>query len=302
MKLDPTTDATLLALLQTDDFLMAELYEFQFLGGTTNFFTALDVPITYGGNIYLANSIRIDGLKYKIAVGLEVDEQDIVISAFPGELLGGVDCLPGIAEGLLDGAYLIRKRGFWQRNTGIAAVDFTQYDPVGVVTLFTGRVSQISKLGRTRAEVKVKSPLVLLDIDMPRNTFGPGCQWELFSPGCTLARPTFSNAFVVGSATDTVITPAGGVSPNLGADSLPYYAQGRVTFTSGDNVGLIASIDTNDATTITLRFPLNIIPATGDQFSASAGCSKTSATCTTKFANLANFRGFPRVPPVVFSV
>jgi uncharacterized phage protein (TIGR02218 family) len=36
--------------------------------------------------------------------------------------------------------------------------------------------------------------------------------------------------------------------------------------------------------------------AAGDQFRITAGCDKQFATCRAKFANTANFRGFPYVP------
>ena len=36
--------------------------------------------------------------------------------------------------------------------------------------------------------------------------------------------------------------------------------------------------------------------AAGDAFTLVAGCDKTAATCAAKFANIANFRGFPHIP------
>jgi uncharacterized phage protein (TIGR02218 family) len=36
--------------------------------------------------------------------------------------------------------------------------------------------------------------------------------------------------------------------------------------------------------------------AEGDSFIARAGCDKRIATCSGKFANTANFRGFPNIP------
>ena len=36
--------------------------------------------------------------------------------------------------------------------------------------------------------------------------------------------------------------------------------------------------------------------ATGDTFRIQAGCDKQFTTCRAKFANVANFRGFPHVP------
>ena len=36
--------------------------------------------------------------------------------------------------------------------------------------------------------------------------------------------------------------------------------------------------------------------AEGDSFIARAGCDKRITTCSAKFANVANFRGFPNIP------
>jgi uncharacterized phage protein (TIGR02218 family) len=46
----------------------------------------------------------------------------------------------------------------------------------------------------------------------------------------------------------------------------------------------------------TLLNPLPLVPSAGDAFTAYPGCDKTQATCTTKFANLGAFRGFPFIP------
>jgi uncharacterized phage protein (TIGR02218 family) len=40
--------------------------------------------------------------------------------------------------------------------------------------------------------------------------------------------------------------------------------------------------------------------APGDAFVVTAGCDKTLATCRDRFANVANFRGFPHMPGTDF--
>ena len=44
-----------------------------------------------------------------------------------------------------------------------------------------------------------------------------------------------------------------------------------------------------------LEAPVRSI-AEGDDFSIRAGCDKRMETCGAKFANIANFRGFPHIP------
>ena len=50
-------------------------------------------------------------------------------------------------------------------------------------------------------------------------------------------------------------------------------------------------------TSLTLLYPLQSVPAAGDSFTVYFGCDHTPGTCQSKFNNLANFRGFPYVPP-----
>jgi uncharacterized phage protein (TIGR02218 family) len=52
-----------------------------------------------------------------------------------------------------------------------------------------------------------------------------------------------------------------------------------------------------DAFRILARLPLQSPPAAGDTFTVYFGCDHTPGTCRSKFNNLANFRGFPYVPP-----
>jgi uncharacterized phage protein (TIGR02218 family) len=47
---------------------------------------------------------------------------------------------------------------------------------------------------------------------------------------------------------------------------------------------------------IELWHSLGAMPAAGDMIRIEAGCDRRSDTCRLKFANLANFRGFPDIP------
>jgi uncharacterized phage protein (TIGR02218 family) len=55
-------------------------------------------------------------------------------------------------------------------------------------------------------------------------------------------------------------------------------------------------------TSLTLGYPLQSLPATGDTFTVYQGCDHTPGTCSSKFNNLPNFRGFPYVPPPQMAV
>jgi uncharacterized phage protein (TIGR02218 family) len=78
------------------------------------------------------------------------------------------------------------------------------------------------------------------------------------------------------------------------------FTGGKLTWTSGANDGL--SVEIKDHRTASGHARLSLwqaMPeaiANGDTFVVSAGCDKRFATCRDRFANVANFRGFPHIP------
>ena len=86
----------------------------------------------------------------------------------------------------------------------------------------------------------------------------------------------------------------------LGAFAGGYFRYGILTFTGGVNNGVSADIESHvkasGAVTLVFWLPLPAKPAAGDTFSIVAGCDKSFDTCRSKFANVANFRGFPHMP------
>jgi uncharacterized phage protein (TIGR02218 family) len=79
-----------------------------------------------------------------------------------------------------------------------------------------------------------------------------------------------------------------------------WFASSTITWTSGANTGRITEVLAHGmadtiATLTLLEAPVRAI-VEGDSFVARAGCDKRIATCSAKFANVANFRGFPNIP------
>lgn len=282
--------------------IMGHLYKFTSATGSNDYFTDLDFNVIYSSQTWKANSLRFEGMARKLQVGLDVDEQSIKIWAKPTDTLFGSLFLPGAEQGLLDGAIIQRLRIVWQFQTGNAAYDAT-LPPIAVWTLSTGYTSQISKGGQSHIELKVKSALHKLEVNMPRNYYQPGCLWTLFDQGCTLVKSAFAVGGTVGAgATSKIIPVAGGIATPVGADGIANYAQGRLLFTSGPNSGLQVLIDSNDSNNLYLAYLLTQLAVAGNTFNYYPGCSKSNNTCTQKFGNQANFRGFDKVPPVMVSL
>ena len=70
--------------------------------------------------------------------------------------------------------------------------------------------------------------------------------------------------------------------------------------TSGNTAGRAREVKRHavrgSAVLIELWQPLGGTPSSGDTFTLTAGCDKSLATCRDKFANVANYRGFPHMP------
>ena len=136
----------------------------------------IDRDVVFGGATYQANAVLIDGLKYKSAIGLEVDKQQLTIAAWPTQTINGAPVLQALAGGAFDGARVQRWRVFLDPSL-----------PGGAdgVLLFQGRVSTVDSVGRTQAKLTVASDLVVLEYDMPHNLFSPTCSHVLYDQGCT---------------------------------------------------------------------------------------------------------------------
>lgn len=172
--------------------IVADCYTFTLRTGLILTYTNADTSIRLNGYSYLANSILVDGLKFKCAVGLEVDQQQITISAKTSDTVGGIPFLHALAIGVFDGCEIQRERVFFNSRSPADTGN-----PIGSVVLFKGRVGAVDSVGRTSAQITVNSDLVLLDLQMPRNVYSPACQHVLYDSGCTLVKGGFGVGGIV---------------------------------------------------------------------------------------------------------
>lgn len=76
------------------------------------------------------------------------------------------------------------------------------------------------------------------------------------------------------------------------------YGSGRLRWLDGANSGLEAAVDRSDGAVIVLREGSRLPVSAGDRCELIEGCDKRLATCATRFANAANFRGEPFLPGI----
>ena len=264
----------------------ADCFTFTTTTGAVYTWTNVDYAVTYNGSTFLASGPLVQGLKYKASIGLEVDKQQITIAARPTDIINGSPFLVALRDGAFDGAPVSRDRVFLTAPNGSV---------VGGVRMFQGRVSTVDRVGRTSAVLTVASDLVILDYDMPRNLFSPTCIHTLYDSGCGVIRGAFATSGTAGAGSTAIAVNFSG--------AVAVHAQGSIVFSSGANANVRATVKSVAVgSALNLMYPLPFAPATGDAFIVYAGCDHTQATCSGVFSNIANFRGFPFVPPPQMAV
>jgi hypothetical protein len=189
-----------------------------------------------------------------------------------------------IKTGRLDGSTILRERYFapkWGHS-------LAQTDWIGGCKMFQGRFSTVDKVGRSFAQIKVKSEIVLLDMNMPRDVYQAGCNNTFGDPRCKFDRNTLRVDTVVGVGSDQVKV----FTPDI-TDTMKL---GTVWFEDISDVTYIRTIkDVVAGSHFTLAYPLEFMPDPGMVLKLFPGCPRTYAACTA-YANTANYIGFPWVP------
>lgn len=164
------------------------------------------------------------------------------------------------------------------------------------VLLRRGAVGQIRR-GRLAFVAEVRSLAHVLGQTVGR-TFQAGCDARLGDARCGI---DLENAIYKGMGVVTdLLRDRAFMASGLSGFEAGWFTSGTLTWTSGANVGrftevLAHGLDGSIATLTLLEAPVRAV-AEGDGFIARAGCDKRIATCSVKFANTANFRGFPNIP------
>jgi len=164
------------------------------------------------------------------------------------------------------------------------------------VLLRRGAVGQIRR-GRMAFVAEVRSMTHVLGQTVGR-TFQAGCDARLGDARCGI---DLENAVYKSSGVVTdLLRDRAFMATGLSGFEAGWFAFGTITWTSGANAGRSSEVLGHDVTdgiaSLTLlEAPVRAL-AKGDAFMIRAGCDKRIATCSAKFANTANFRGFPDIP------
>jgi len=240
-------------------------------------FTDHDRPLGFDGTTFEPES-GFAASEIRAGSDLSVDAQDAE----------GVLSSDRITEtDILDGRWDAAEVELWRVNWA---------DTSQRVLMRRGAVGQIRR-GRMAFVAEVRSLAHVLGQTVGR-TFQAGCDAALGDARCGvgLEDPAYKGAGdVVDVLRDRAFTASG-----LSGFSSGWFAFGTADWTSGANAGRRAEVLAHDlvdgvAILTLLEAPVRAITE-GDSFTIRAGCDKRMETCGAKFANTANFRGFPHIP------
>ncbi len=245
--------------------------------GTAFGFTDHDRDLSFDGTMFEA-SAGFTATEIKDAVGLSVDNLDVEGALQSGRL--EEDQLSG---GAFDDARVEIFRVNWQ-------------DPNQRVLMRFGSLGEVKRTGQAfTAEVRGLAHY----LGQPKGRlYQFACDADVGNARCGVAigGTIFRGIGTIASSVSTRSFKASG----LGSYASGWFARGLATFTSGINQGRAIEVKRHSlsagSATIELWQELPTAPAIGDTFQITAGCDKHLATCRSKFANVANFRGFPHMP------
>lgn len=206
--------------------------------------------------------------------GLNVDNLDVQ---------GMLDSQSIAEEDVLAGRYDFAEIEIFQVNY--------QEPEAGRIMLRRGWLGEITlKNGQFVAEVRGLTQKLSQQLG---NLYSPACRAQLGDAQCRVAMGVYTKSGTIGSVTSNSVFRDPARNEENG-----YFANGRITFTSGANAGLAMKIKEFTNGEFVLALPMPYAIEAGDAYSAVAGCDKNFATCAARFGNAVNFRGEPHVPGI----
>jgi uncharacterized phage protein (TIGR02218 family) len=278
-----TADSALVAFLNSArQAVQFDLWTIRLANDITLLWTDADIDLTVTGRSFVRGpAIPRDRVKW--VRGIEVDQLKARFDG-PGVIIGGVALPAFAAAGGFDGATAVLER-VYLNDSGVVQ---------GALVWFPGVVAQVAP-SRMGAELTIKSQLVQLNQQLPRNLYQSGCLNDLFDSQCAVSRAAHTHTGTVTAVSSSGVPGFTGTVSGGFADG--FFSLGVCSMTSGANAGLARTVRASaggGALTFTRPWPFPV--AVGDTYSLTPGCDKLAATCAAKFANLPRFRGLPYIP------
>ena len=288
MKTVTGTLDTFLAGLGKNAYLWrCDLFTLTLLSGTAYYWTTADFDIVSGHTFRAGgrgNAPVISRGDYRQSAGLAIDTLDIFLGG--PFTIGGTGLAALALNGFFDGASMNIDHVIGAKPGDLS---------IGTIpSMFEGTVSDVEPKGNG-VTVRLKSRLEQFNFTLPRFRLQPQCGNVIYDDNCALVQATYTIAGAVSSATTTTIVTA---TAGITAKADNYFNLGVVTWTSGALNGTkrIVSDWVQSTGTITLAMATSVASSVADTFTIYPGCDRSHGTCKSTFNNLAQYRGFPRIP------
>ena len=277
-----TASPQLIAMLNEDQFVMADLYTITTVQGEVIRATSYDFNLIVAGHTYYSSGEIIKREGVSLSLGVEVDNLNVTIYATDDHTIGGISIIKAFHNGQMDGARFKLERIFLSPSNPINT-------SAGAILLFEGRLIE-PELDRNRVEVSVASDLDDLAVQMPRNLYQPSCNNTLFDSACALRRQDYvvNTTIETGSTTSRILCS---LSQPQG-----WFTQGVIEFLDDGNAGLKRTVRLHESGALLLTLPLLEAPQSGQRIKVYPGCDKRFETCINRFSNKEHFRGAPFIP------
>jgi uncharacterized phage protein (TIGR02218 family) len=245
--------------------------------GTKLGFTDHDRDLTFDGTLFEAAS-GFNASEIREQVGLGVDNLDVT-GALTSDLLSET----ALSAGDFDDARIEIFRVNWQ-------------DPSQRALARTGSLGEVHRTG-TSFTAEVRGLAHYLQQPTGR-LFQHTCDADLGDAHCGI---DLNPGMYRGAGTVTsIVDPRRLIIDGLAGYSIGWFIRGVLSFETGANAGRAMEIKNHtargDVIEIELWQPMGEPITVGDMVTATAGCDKRIETCAARFANAANFRGFPHMP------
>jgi len=271
LKTLPSALATHVALGTTT---LAHILKITRLDGQVFAFTSADEDVTISGVAYLSTP-GLDVSSVAVSSGLNVDNLELT-TLDDGTTFNKVDVLGGV----------------W-RNAAFVISRYNFNSPAdGVETLMAGTVGEVQlKRGSIVAELRGLQQYLQQSVG---SVTSKTCRARLGDSLCTVALAGYTVTGSVTSVTNNQI-----FTDTAATQAADWFAEGVLTFTSGNCTGLQQKVKAFSAGQFTLSLPMLQNILMGDTYTVYAGCRKRLAEdCAGKFNNVINFQGEPHLPGV----
>lgn len=164
------------------------------------------------------------------------------------------------------------------------------------MTIFTGTLGEVSR-GPARFKAEIRSLASALNQARGR-LYTRSCDALFGDRRCGI--DATSAAYRGTGTVARILSGRSFATAGLAAFATGWFSAGTLAWTSGRNAGAVQIVRAHGGgaeAILDLWEPTGAAMAAGDAFTVTAGCDKSFDTCRTRFANAANFRGFPHLPP-----